>query len=170
MDMKTRLVLSLLLSFLMAIGVRAEEKSSLFVFLKDGSKVQFFLPSQEPTVKYQKGVMTVSYRGLDASEQTLDFERDQVDYLKVDKSDLTVIDEVKGDESRIRFDLTRKGVVGISGLQQADRIMVCCLDGKSVDAAISRHEGEATIDLSRQPRGVYLISVNQRFTFKLMKP
>ena len=75
MDMKTRIVLSLLLSFL----------------------------------------MTVSYRGLDASEQTLDFERDQVDYLKVDKSDLTVIDEVKGDESRIRFDLTRKGVVGICG-------------------------------------------------------
>ena len=63
--MKTRIVLSLLLSFLMAIGVRAEEKSSLFVFLKDGSKVQFFLPSQDPTVKYQKGVMTVSYRGLD---------------------------------------------------------------------------------------------------------
>ena len=89
--MKTRIVLSLLLSFL----------------------------------------MTVSYRGLDASEQTLDFERDQVDYLKVDKSDLTVIDEVKGDESRIRFDLTRKGVVGICGLQQADRIMVCSLDGKS---------------------------------------
>ena len=75
--MKTRIVLSLLLSFLMAIGVMAEEKSSLFVFLKDGSKVQFFLPSQDPTVKYQKGVMTVSYRGLDASEQTLDFERDQ---------------------------------------------------------------------------------------------
>ena len=163
--MKAKTILSVLLLWMSATCAMAEETmSSLYVFLKDGSKMQFILPLEKPIVYCEKGVMWVH------GNYGVSFNRDEVDYLKVDKADLTTIEEVQSDEPRIRFDLTRKGVVGICGLQQADRIMVCSLDGKSVDAAISRHEGEATIDLSRQPRGVYLISVNQRFTFKLMKP
>jgi hypothetical protein len=61
-------------------------------------------------------------------------------------------------------------VVNVSGLQKTDRIQVYSLDGKSVNAVVSRHEGEATVDLIQQKRGVYMVSVNNSFTFKLMKP
>lgn len=163
--MKAKTILSLLLLWMTATCAMAEDLSSLYVFLKDGNKVQFILPVQKPIVTFEKGTMYVSY-----GDYVMSFERDEVNYLKVDKADLTTIEEVQADEPRVRFNLTRKGVVNVSGLQQTDRIQVYSLDGKSVDAAISRHEGEATVDLSQQKRGVYMVSVNKSFTFKLMKP
>lgn len=162
--MKAKAFLSLLLLWMTATCVMAEDLSSLYVFLKDGNKMQFILPLEKPIVYCEKGVMWVH------GNYGVSFNRDEVDYLKVDKADLTTIEEVQSDEPRIRFDLTRKDVVSVSGLQVADHIQVYSLDGKSVDAAISRHEGEATVDLSQQKRGVYMISVNKSFTFKLMKP
>ena len=163
--MKTKTILSLLLLWMTATCAMAEDLSSLYVFLKDGNKVQFILPVQKPIVTFEKGTMYVSY-----GDYVMSFERDEVNYLKVDKADLTTIEEVQADEPRVRFAMTHKGVVNVSGLQQTDRIQVYSLDGKSVDAAISRHEGEATVDLSQQKHGVYMVSVNKSFTFKLMKP
>ena len=163
--MKTRTFLSLLLLWLTTTSAMAEDMSSLFVFLKDGNKVQFILPVQKPIVTFEKGTMYVSY-----DNYVMSFERDEVNYLKVGEADLTAIEEVQADEPRVRFNLTSKGVVNVSGLQQTDRIQVYSLDGKSVNAVVSRHEGEATVDLSQQKRGVYMVSVNKSFTFKLMKP
>ena len=78
---------------------------------------------------------------------------------------------VKSDKcQRISFNLTSAGVARVSGLQSSDRLQVFGLDGKSVSAVVSRNDGEATIDLTQQPRGIYIVSVNLRFTFKLMKP
>lgn len=172
--MKLKTILSLLLLWITAAGAMAEEtSSSLFVYLKSGSKVQFVLPTQKPTVNCEKGAMYV-YNNGDSNEDgsySVAFQRDEVDYLKVDKSvDLTGIETAQADEPRIRFDLTRKGVVSVSGLQTTDRIQVFGLDGKSINAAISRHDGEATVDLTQQRHGVYVVSVNKSFTFKLMKP
>lgn len=169
--MKAKAFLSLLLLWMTASNAMAEETSSLFVFLKDGSIVQFILPTENPTVAFSKGNMTVTCSNQEPdSWRDVTFQRDEVDYLKVDDSIPTAIENVKNDEPRVRFDMTRKGIVNINGLQSTDRIQVYELDGKSADAAISRHEGEATVDLSQQKRGVYMVSVNKSFTFKLMKP
>ena len=163
--MKAKTILSVLLLWMTATCAMAEETmSSLYVFLKDGSKMQFILPLEKPIVYCEKGVMWVH------GNYGVSFNRDEVDYLKVDKADLTTIEEVQSDEPRIRFDLTRKGVVSVSGLQATDHIQVYSLDGKSAEAVVSHHESEATVDLSQQRRGVYMVSVNKSFTFKLMKP
>jgi hypothetical protein len=105
------------------------------------------------------------------NENYLSFERDQVDNLTVGTTDVTAIENVKSDEcQRVSFDLTSAGVVRVSGLQPSDRLQVFSIDGRSVSAVVSRNEGEATIDLTQQPRSIYIVSVNQRFSFKLMKP
>ena len=169
--MKAKTIFSMLLLWMTATCAMAEETSSLFVFLKDGSKIQFILPTENPTVAFSKGNMAVTCSNQDSeSWRNVTFQRDEVDFLKVDKAEQTTIEEVQIDEPRIRFDLTRKGVVNVSGLQKTDRIQVYSLDGKSVNAVVSRHEGEATVDLIQQKRGVYMVSVNNSFTFKLMKP
>jgi hypothetical protein len=171
--MKVKHYLLMLLSWMMAAGAMAGESTSLFVFLKDGTKVQFVLSKQEPTVSYWRGVMTVDFvksKSEVPNYEALYFDRDQVNYLKVDESDPNTIEEMKSEEPRIRFNLTRKGVVSVSGLNQDDHLQVYGLDGKNIDAIVSRHGGEATVDLSQQRRGVYVVSVNKYFTFKLMKP
>jgi hypothetical protein len=169
--MKFKTILSVLLLWMTATSAMADEiASSLNVFLKNGDMVQFVLPIHNPSVRYENGEMYV-YAYLNGGRYTpVIFSRDEVDYLKIEKVDLTSVEEVASDEPRIRFDLTRKGVVSINGLQSTDRIQVCSLDGKSVGAAISYHDSEATVDLTQQRRGVYVVSVNKSFTFKLMKP
>ena len=168
--MKTKTFLTLLLLWIMTVGAWAGEQGKLFVHLKDGSKVEFVLPVQKPVVSFTRGMMKVSFQE-NGSENYVSFERDQVDNLMVGTTDVTAIEDVKSDEGqRISFDLTSAGVVRVSGLQPSDHLQVFSLDGKSINAAVSRNDGEAIVDLTQKPRGIYIVSVNQRFTFKLMKP
>ena len=168
--MKTKPFLTLLLLWTMIVGAMAEEHSTLFVHLKDGSIVQFTLPVQKPVVSFTRGMMKVAFQE-NGNEDYVSFERDQVENLTVGTTDATTIEDVKSDvDQRISFNLTSAGVVRVSGLQPSDRLLVFSLDGKNVSAVVSRNEGEATIDLTQQPRSIYIVSVNQRFSFKLMKP
>ncbi|MBR2114643.1 MAG: T9SS type A sorting domain-containing protein [Prevotella sp.] len=168
--MKTKPFLTLLLLWTMIVGAMAEERSTLFVHLKDGTIVQFTLPVQKPVFSFMRGMMKVAFQE-NGDEDYVSFERDQVENLTIGTTDATAIEDVKSDEcQRISFNLTSAGVVRISGLQLSDRLQVFSIDGRSVSAVVSRNEGEATIDLTQQLRGVYIVSVNQRFSFKLMKP
>lgn len=141
----------------------------LYVHLKDGSKVQFLLPVQKPVVSCGRGLMKIFYQEGDG-EKYMTFERDQVENLTFGPADTNDVEEVKGDDGlRVTFDLTRDGVVRVSGLLPTDCLQVFGLDGKSVNALMKRDGREATIDLTQQPRGIYMVSVNLCFTFKLMK-
>ena len=168
--MKTKPFLTLLLLWTMIVGAMAEERSTLFVHLKDGTIVQFTLPVQKPVVSFTRGMMKVAFQE-NGDEDYVSFERDQVENLTIGTTDATAIEDVKSDEcQRISFNLTSAGVVRVGGLQPSDRLQVFSIDGKSVSAVMSRNDGEATVDLTQQPRGIYIVSVNQRFSFKLMKP
>ena len=169
--MKARTILLGLLSWMMTASAMAEERSTLFVNLADGSKVTFVLPIQKPTVTYENSVMTIAYLYDKEEFQYMAFNRDEVKSLEIGMSNIDAIDEAKKEaDSRITFDLTRPGVVSVSGLQGSDRLKVFDLQGKAVKANISRSDDKATVDLSALRRGIYMVSVNQRFTFKLMKP
>ena len=168
--MKTKPFLTLLLLWTMIVGAWAEERSTLFVHLKDGSIVQFTLPVQKPVVSFTRGMMKVAFQE-NGNEDYVSFERDQVENLTIGTTEVNTIEDVKSDEcQRISFNLTSAGVVRISGLQLSDRLQVFSIDGRSVSAVVSRNDSEATIDLTQQPRSIYIVSVNQRFSFKLMKP
>ena len=163
--MKPKIFLAMLLSWTMAAGVMAEDISTVCVNLKDGSKVMFVLPYQAPVITYAKGMMNIN-------DGALTFKRDEVESLTVEEKNSETVGIRRAQTTRtdIRFDLTHSDVVHVSGLKDADRLQIYGLDGKSVNATVTRQDGEATVDLSQQPRGVYMVSVNQRFTFKMMKP
>lgn len=61
-------------------------------------------------------------------------------------------------------------MVHVSGLAEQDRLQVTALDGKRMQVPVQRNGSEAIVDLTHLSHGVYMVSVNQRFTFKLMKP
>ena len=165
----------LLLSMLFSVDVIAEKQGILTVNLVDGQNVQFLLPVERPEIKCEEGVMTVTYLILaNASEDsrwnTLTFERDKVKDLVIGEAEIDEIREVKSETSRIRFDLTHRSMVRVSGLSDTDRLTVVSIDGKLVKPIVSRGVGEAVVDLTGQPRGSYVVSVNGSFSFKLMKP
>ena len=168
--MKAKTIMMLLMLLTMTVGAWAEEHGTLFVHLKDGTIVQFTLPVQKPVISFTRGMMKVAFQE-NGDEDYVSFERDQVENLTVGTTDVTAIEDVKSDKcQRISFNLTSAGVARVSGLQPSDRLQVFGFDGKSVSAVMSRNDGEAIVDLTQQPRGIYIVSVNQRFSFKLMKP
>ena len=170
--MKVKTFLSLLLSWAMAASAWADgDLSMLLLLLKDGSKLELNLPTQKPEIRCSHGIMQIDYLANGYASTSMTFERDQIESLKVlDESEVVALDATKDDSQSIRFDMTRPGVVNVSGLQDTDRLQVFTLDGKSISTSVSRNGKEASVDLSNQKQGVYIVSVNQRFTFKLMKP
>jgi len=167
--MKVKTFLTLLLSWTMAASAWAD--GMLLLFLKDGSKLEIHLPVEKPEIRCSRGIMQIDYLANGYASTSMTFERDQIESLKVlDESEVVALDATKNDSQSIRFDMTRPGVVNVSGLQDTDRLQVYTLDGKSISPSVSRHGKEASVDLSSQKQGVYIVSVNQCFTFKLMKP
>lgn len=162
---RRKMWLSLLLVWMVAAGIQASEQMVLTIHLADQSKAQFMLPDDHPYVAFGSGYMIVRY-----TDGYLDFTPGEVKNITIDPVDVTEVEEVKSSEERIAFDLRRAGVVHVSGLRQGDQILVVAIDGKNMQVPIDRKDGEATIDLSCQPRGCYVVSVNKSFTFKLMKP
>ena len=174
--MKIKTFLLFLLSWLLSVGAMAEKQGVLFVNLVDGGTAQFLLPVERPEIKCEEGIMTVTYligiasASEDSRWNTLTFERDKVKDLVIGETEVDKIREVKAEEPRIRFDFTRRSMVRVSGLNENDRLTVVSIDGKQVQPTISRSADEAVVDLTGQPRGSYIVSVNGSFSFKLMKP
>ena len=170
--MKVKTLLLILLSGVLSAPLAAQEQCALNVNLTDGSTVQFVLPVQEPTITFGGGEMTVSYweQGRVGEQLWLSFQRDQVADMTIVKINTTAVSTVRTTDQRVSFNLTQPGVVRVAGLNDGDQLQVFALDGKQVQPAISRQDGEATVDLNDLPRGLYVVSVNQCFTFKLLKP
>lgn len=175
MSMKRVNMLGILLASLPLTGLRAENTYVLNVNLTDGSKMQFLVEQQKPTASFGKGEMVVNYTSLsklsgsDGELAWLSFSRDEVESLTVDFIDPTSIRDTQSDNSQLQFEVTRGSIVNVSGLRDGDYLQVVSLDGRALQIPIAQFNGEASVDLSRQPSGCYIVSVNKLFTFKLMK-
>ena len=146
-------------------------RSVMHLTLKDGTVYHFLLSDQRPTLKSHYSRLVVTYQYADGSGKApqLTFERDVVQSLTFGNYDPTAVALPKS-ESTIRFNLTAPGEVRVSGLQPGDCLEAYGADGKQVAAARRAASGELSLNFSRQPRGVYIISVNRRQTFKFLKP
>lgn len=169
--MRTSLLCFIYLFALLPFVTMAEERQALTLHLTNQSKVQLVLPEQNPSVIVENGILKVLFHEKvhDTDWQILEYSREQIDNLAFEMVDYDGVEEIVGQDNTVRFDLTRKSVVRVSGLQDKDRLQVVSLDGKAVLVPVSRQDGEAIVDLSGQPSGCYVVSVNRVFTFKLMK-
>jgi len=170
--MRKTCLLVLLLSWLSAMGAWAEDYGVLYINQKNGEKVQCVIDREKPLVEFKDGKL-VLYAWSDdeqAMQWKVELSRNEVESLTFGTISIDAIHPLKTDDGHIGFNLLRKGVVGVSGLKKADIVMVYHLDGRQVQVSVSKHEGTAEVDLNNEPRGVYMVSVNKRFTFKLMKP
>lgn len=169
--MRKLLLCFIYLFALLPFVTMAEERQALTLHLTNQSKVQLVLPEQNPYIVVENGLLIVEFRknANDTDWQSLEYSREQIVNLDFEVVDYDGVEEVVGQDNIVRFDLTRKSVVRVSGLQDKDRLQVVSLDGKAIQVPVSRQDGEAIVDLSGQSSGCYVVSVNRGFTFKLMK-
>lgn len=176
--------LLLLLWGLIATSLYAEDEGYImYVNLADGTNLHFVLSEQKPYVVSRDGKMTVYYGNYYPVDSTfvddygysygylkehIVFECNQVRDIRFDIS--TGVENIDIKDDGLIFDVSHAGIVRINGLKAKDFVEIYSLDGKKMSAPISKQNMEAIIDLSAKPRGIYIISINKRFTFKMMKP
>lgn len=159
----------LLLALATTIAIAVDKGYTMDVSLKDGSHAYFVIPEQKPSVSCFDGKMIISFRELDSEhESTISFERDLV-------KDITFaatngIEPVAAENSRLSFTLVSSKDIKVTGLNDSDMLRVYSVDGKYVSASISRQDNVAIVSLPTGKRGMYVISVNNSFTFKIVQP
>lgn len=168
--MKKLLLLLFLCVTALNVSARStEETTTLVLSLTDGTEYRFEIPATDPSIKFAKGVVNVYCYVAGEEPTTLTIERDQLKNIYFEEKE-TAIQTPTISGNAVTFRLLQPGTIAVNGLSAGDEVQVVGIDGRSVMNARAAEGGQAVVDLSSRTRGIYVISVNKRFTFKYMKP
>ncbi len=153
-----RLKMLFLAALLLPLSALAAE-TTLVVELTTGQTASYVLQD--------KPVLTIEGTLLKIKTETVqtDYERSQVKRFYF-TGDHTGLKETLKDA--LVYKQTDADHLEINGLSQGDRIMVCDMAGRQC-GSISRSGDTATISLSGQQKGVYLVRVGKSQTIKIVK-
>lgn len=165
-----KLKLKLLLSFLALCawsGAWAQDANYIMrVTLQDGT-VDEYRVADHPFVSFDKDLTIVKTQSLSAEYAT-----DNVKEYTFVESTSTGIEEKKADpkeEVNISIQFTDGENVLIQGIAPEASIRVLSLDGRTQNARITPMAGGANVSLQALPSGIYLISINNKKSFKVLK-
>ena len=168
--MKKLLLLLFVCVTTMNVSARLTEESTILVVsLTDGTDYRFGFSDWVPTILFHKGVVTLYHYGTGEDPAILTIERDQLKNIYFENAE-AAIQTPSAEKNAVTFSLLQSGTIAVNGLRAGDEIQVAGIDGRSVMDVRAAAGGQAVVDLSSHMRGIYVISVNKRFTFKYMKP
>lgn len=142
--------------------------SVMIVSLKDGTKQAITLADQ-PTLNDDGGLITISFSEND-KDFVLSYDRTLVKEVTFE-SDPSAIDELTAEPAgkTIHIDARNLDQIRLSGLTPGCRVQVFSANGTVVPAAVSQSASEATVSLTAQPRGLYIIRASRDCSFKIQK-
>lgn len=160
---------------LMSLGCLAQEHSSeeittLVVNTMDGNAYRISIPYQNPSLNFWNGHLKVSYIPLNGEMGEIQFRRTEVKNVSFEKYSWSDVRPIPSHQSSVHFKLVRSGLIDVCGLKSGNRVQVASVSGHSVMDFKAESDGDVRVDLANQPRGMYIVSVDKRFTFKIMKP
>lgn len=152
-----------LLFFSMTLSIAemwAAESKSLIVELQNGSQTTFVL-SEKPEMTFANHVLTIVM-----NNKSSDFEISDVKqfYFGEISSD---IQQLKVNELKIVYQSDDKVV--IEGASESDRIVIYSIKGVMQKAAVSFDGEKAEVSLSSLPKGTYIVNVQNKQSFKIIK-
>lgn len=182
--MKRRLLLSVLCVLATASVWAAGEFSTLVVELKGGTSLHYML-IQFPQLTLKGEELTIRVHEVtypdpanpdpeqgavnpEATSTTYQVEQVEKFYFKM--YDPNAIEEPLVEQKPTVWIKQMDGQsVTISGTEASDRIRIFTTDGRMVQSAVSSDEGETTLAIGTLGKGIYIIQVNEKVSFKIMK-
>lgn len=159
-----KLYLSLLCALTFGTQARAAE-TDIVVLFHDNTTVRYAL-DMTFCMAHRDGNV-VFYSTGEGQEVNFSYPVSTVKKYTFAPSDPTVVNEVQGTEMVVTQ--PEQGVFHFNGLSAADRINVVAADGRSMQGCITRLGDNATVSLTALPKGVYIVTVNNRQTIKIAK-
>lgn len=145
---------------LFTVSLWAASEKSLVVELQNNRRTTFVL-SANPTLTFVNNVLQIEVGG-----KSNDFEIDNVKHFYFDDVS-TDIASVSSEKLRI-ISKDNNHVV-IEGIEENDAVMLYSADGKIVDSQIEILGKKAEVSLTSLARGIYIIKVSNKQTFKIYR-
>ena len=155
--MKQRKLL-FILAMMLPLGILAKG-SMLVVELTSGQTANYLL-QDKPVMAMEGTMLNITTATLQASYERADIKRF---YFVEDPSG---IQELSKDA--LSFRQKDADHLEISGLPKGDRVTISDLSGRQ-RGTVSHSDGTAVVNLSGQPKGVYLVKVGKSQTIKIVK-
>ena len=149
---------------LLSLGSFAATPGVTFLF-SNGQKATFAFASKPEIVVTSDGLTITSSTSSDVSYSFADVQK-----FYFDDGVTNGIQQIEGTTSAHRpvFNYA-DGVVTISGMASGERLDVVALSGSKVSATKADARGDASVNLSSVPTGVYIVSTSNGVSFKLLK-
>lgn len=163
-SMRKKLYLSLLCALTFGAQAWAAE-TDIVVQFNDNTTVRYAL--DKTFLMAHRNGNVVFYTTGGGQEVNVSYPLSTVKKYVFAPSDPTAVDEVRGEEMVVTQ--PGEGVYRFSGLSAADRIGVVAADGRSLKGCVTRQGDSATVSLAALPKGVYIVTVNNRQTIKIAK-
>lgn len=151
------------------VGLHAQEPEILFV-TTIGGEVDKILLSHKPQISHTKTIYdswTVTITETVTENYTMEYGY-PIEIIK----DYTFSDGTDGIEQPLKGNLRytfshHDGKVFIDGLNDSEQIKIYTIDGKEYKVPISLKNGHVEIPFSSTPKGVYLVKITNKQTFKI---
>ena len=157
---------SIILSIALALGALCAQAATpgVTILFSNGQKASFAFASK-PVLALSNGGVTIS--SSDAAEVSYQLTDVQRFYFE-DDIDNASVESVAASSPQPVFNYAND-VVAVKGITSGERLTVAPVNGKTVKAAKANHQGNATIDLTGEPSGEYVVSTGSGVSFKLLK-
>lgn len=154
----------------MSMAAWAQEMTYVLVISqKDGTTTTFTL-DQNPVIKFVGDDIQIytdeSYKGGEVTYFSCHL--DELNISHYAENDVTAIEDAKADKAGVKVSYTDGQNVVVSGLAETDKLSLYALDGRKVEDFASEG-GQANISLAKLPAGVYVVNINSKQSFKIMK-
>jgi hypothetical protein len=147
------------------------ESATLVVSTNDGQEYRILLVDQKDIrFQFYGGNMTLTYEPYTGTPSTIVIGRENVKDIRIDDSQSSGIAQPLAKKGAVHFSITGQNRILVSGLQLHDKVQMVTVNGRSVFYKEAYNDADMTIDMNSQPHGIYIVSVNKRFTFKIVKP
>ena len=162
--MSKKLYLSLLCALAFGAQARAAE-TDIVVQFHDNTTVRYVLDKTFLMSHCDGNVVFCATDG--GQELNVSYPLSIVKKYSFAPSDPSLVGDVQGKEIMV----TQPGedVYRFSGLSAADRIGVVSVGGRIIKDCITRQGDCATVSLAALPKGIYIVTVNNRQTIKIAK-
>lgn len=147
------LFLQIYVANLWAIGDK-----TLIVELQEGNKTEFVL-SRSPILTFANKVLQIEISG-----SSNNFEINNVKQFYFDDAS-TGISPISS--SNMKIISQDNNHIVIEGINETDKVHIYSVDGKMMNNRVKVNRNRAEISLTSLPKGIYLINVSNKQTFKI---
>lgn len=161
-----------------------EELTTLVVELKGGTNLHCILNVQYPRVTLNGDGLGITFHeitypdpanpdpevgAVSPETSTITYQVEQVEKFHFGKMSFNAIETPVAEKSAIRIKQMDGQTVTISGTEATDRISLYTTDGRMVQSAVSEENGETSISIGSLEKGIYILQINEKVSFKILK-